>query len=82
MARQCGLGPTRFIHYTRLLNNPSPITHLARCRLVDAARQRRTTPERSILEVAFSVGYSSSQYSATVSSDKYGCTPTEFAGRR
>ncbi len=82
MARQCGLGPTRFIHYTKLLTNATPITHLTRCRLAEAARQLRSHPERSILEVALAVGYSSSQYFATAFRREFGCAPSEYLRRR
>lgn len=82
MARQCGLGVTRFIHHTKKLTNATPIVHLTESRLKLAARLLRDEPRRSVLDIALTCGFASSQYFATVFSDQYGCTPTEFAGRR
>ena len=78
MARQCGLGVTRFIHHSKQLTNATPITHLTQCRLEAAALLLRAAPGRSILDVALACGFSSSQYFATLFRRQFGSTPTAY----
>ena len=78
MARQCGLGVTRFIHHSKQLTNATPITHLTQCRLDAAARLLRDEPDRSILDVALACGFSSSQYFATLFRQQFRCAPREY----
>ncbi|MBI5693093.1 MAG: AraC family transcriptional regulator [Verrucomicrobia bacterium] len=75
MARQCGLGVTRFIHHSKQLTNTTPIPHLTRCRLEAAARLLRENRRRSVLEVALATGFSSSQYFATCFRRHFGVPP-------
>lgn len=78
MARQCGLGVTRFIHHSKTLTNATPITHLTQCRLGAAARLLRANPGGSILEVALACGFASSQYFATCFRRQFGCAPRDY----
>lgn len=78
MARQCGLGPTHFIHYSKKLTNTTPIRHLNRCRLQAAARMLREEPERSILDITMACGFNSSQYFATLFRSEFGQAPGEY----
>ena len=78
MARQCGLGVTRFIHHSKQLTNATPITRLTQCRLDTAARLLREMPPRPIIAIALECGFSSSQYFATVFRRQFGCAPTEY----
>lgn len=78
MARQCGLGPTHFIHYSKQLTNTTPIRHLNQCRLQAAARMLREEPQRSILDITMACGFNSSQYFATMFRQEFGRTPGEY----
>lgn len=81
MARQCGLGVTRFIHHSKQLTNATPITHLTQRRLEAAAARLRERPGASVLEVALACGFSSSQYFATLFRRRFGCPPREWRQR-
>lgn len=75
MAKECGLGRTRFLHYCRQSVNVTPLE------LLQDLRMRRATEllcagRHSILEVALLCGYQSSQYFATVYRRHTGQTPT------
>lgn len=78
MARQCGLGPTHFIHYSKQLTNTTPIRHLNQCRLQAAARMLKEEPQRSILDITMACGFNSSQYFATLFRNEFGKTPGNF----
>ena len=80
MARQCGLGVTRFIHHSKQLTNATPNTHLTQCRLDAAAQMLRETPRRPVIDIALACGFSSSQYFATRFRRQFGCAPTAFRG--
>ena len=77
MARQCGLGVTHFIHYSKQLNNATPIEYLNQCRLEVAARHLAAEPARSITDVAFACGFNSSQYFAKLFRQQFGCAPRD-----
>ncbi|MCX6895951.1 MAG: AraC family transcriptional regulator [Verrucomicrobia bacterium] len=78
MARQCGLGVTHFIHYSKQLTNTTPILHLNQCRLEAAARMLKANPQRSVLEVTMACGFNSSQYFATLFRRQFGKTPRDY----
>lgn len=78
MARSCGLGPTRFVHYVKRLTNMTPAQVLKHYRLEAAAKALRESPRTTITDVALEFGFSSSQYFATLFADRYGCSPHEF----
>ena len=82
MARQCGLGVTHFIHYTKQITNSTPICYLNQCRLQAALRQLAETPKRSIIDIAFASGFNSSQYFAKLFRQQFGCAPRDFRPAR
>jgi AraC-like DNA-binding protein len=66
MAEQCGLGRTRFTHYCCELTNRSPLEYLNNCRIEQACRLLENDSKQSVTDIAFSCGFTSSQYFATV----------------
>ncbi len=78
MARQCGLGRSRFAAYCRQTVNLTPAEYLTHCR-IDAAKQRLTQASpTSVTEIALACGFQSSQYFATVFKRLTGLTPRAF----
>jgi AraC-like DNA-binding protein len=75
MARSCGLGVSQFSHYVKCLVNMSPMHYLCQCRIDRAAELLKTTPEVSITDTALELGFSSSQYFATVFRRRFGYSP-------
>ncbi|NLF09837.1 MAG: AraC family transcriptional regulator [Pirellulaceae bacterium] len=78
MARQCGMGATNFIHFSKQLNNATPMRYLNRLRLAAAAKLLREEPERSVTEIALDCGFASSQYFATLFRGMYGLAPRVY----
>ncbi len=78
MANACGLGRSRFAEHCNQLTNMSPMEYLAKCRIDHAAELLRHCPSLSVTDVAFRVGFNSSQYFATVFRSQFGCTPREY----
>jgi len=78
MARRCGLGVPQFVHYCRQLYNTSPMKHLSHCRLKQAARLLAEEPQRTVTDIGLALGFSSSQYFATVFRGQMGCSPLAF----
>ena len=78
MAEQCGLGVTSFVHYCKQLYNMTPGIYLNQLRVETAASLLKKSPEINITEAAFSCGFSSSQYFATVFKRYKGCSPKEY----
>lgn len=81
MARQCGLGVTYFVHHCRQLTNMTPMQYLNHCRIETASKMLLDEPKKSITDVAFACGFSSSQYFATVFSRHTGRSPKVFRCR-
>ncbi len=82
MARQCGLGRTRFAHYCQKITNMTPIRYLASCRVERACEMLVAEPQKSITRVALDCGFDSGQYFATVFRQVTGASPREFRERR
>ncbi len=78
MAERCGMGVTRFTSHCRRVTNLSPIEYLTRQRLEAAVAMLCASPPRSITDIAFSCGFSSSQYFAKVFRQRFGSSPTEY----
>ena len=78
MARQCGLGVTHFIHYSKLLTNTTPILHLNQCRLEAAARRLCAEPHASVTAIALDCGFASSQYFATLFRRQFDRPPRDY----
>lgn len=55
--------------------------YLTKLRLVEAAR-RLSVGDKSVMDVAFSVGYSSASYFTAVFKKEYGCTPSAYRNVR
>ena len=82
MARQCGLGVTHFIHYTRQITNSTPVCYLNQCRLQAALWLLAETPKRNITDIALSSGFNSSQYFAKLFRQQFGCAPRDYRPAR
>jgi AraC family L-rhamnose operon regulatory protein RhaS len=80
MAHACGLRLTRFAEHVRALTNLSPGQFVTRHRLEHAAGLLLREPHLPITDIALNVGFSSSQYFATVFSSQYGCPPRNYRG--
>lgn len=78
MARQCGLGRSRFTEYCRQITNLTPIEYLTQSRLEAAKQMLIAQPVLPITEIALTCGFQSSQYFATVFHQKMGCSPRDF----
>ena len=81
MAKSCGLGVTRFVHYCRQVTNMSPAEYLNTLRASRAAELLSGSPEMSVTDISFACGFGSSQYFATVFKRHHGCSPTELRSR-
>jgi AraC family L-rhamnose operon regulatory protein RhaS len=81
MAKSCGLGVTQFVRHVSALTNMTPARYLKHCRLSFAAEALREQSSTTITEIAFSSGFSSSQYFATAFAERFGCSPHEFRVR-
>jgi AraC family L-rhamnose operon regulatory protein RhaS len=75
MARQCGLGSSAFADYCCRITNQTPVKYLTHCRIEAARKLLASRPDLSITDVAFSCGFQSSQYLATVFRQKMGQSP-------
>ena len=82
MAECCGLGTTRFVHYCRRVTNLSPLQYLNRLRLTVAAGMLKREPGKSITDIAFGCGFSTSQYFATAFRKQHGCSPRQYRAQR
>jgi AraC family L-rhamnose operon regulatory protein RhaS len=79
MARHCGMGKTAFSKYCREITNASPVEFLNRCRLDRAAQMLLERPVSSITEVAFALGFNSSQYFAACFRQRFHTSPRSYA---
>jgi AraC-like DNA-binding protein len=75
MAKNCGLGRSRFAAYCRQITNVSPMEFLTRCRVDAAAELLLKRPDMNITAIAFACGFRSSQYFATVFHQRLQCSP-------
>ena len=78
IARACRVGVTYLTASCKEIFNATPSDQLCRIRLAHAARLLREAPPRPITEVAFAVGFNSSQYFATRFRKQFGTTPGAF----
>lgn len=82
MARACRVGVTYLTASCKEIFNATPSDQLCRIRLAHAARLLREQSECSITEIAFRVGFNSSQYFATRFRKQFGTTPGAFREER
>ncbi len=75
MAESCHLGATRFVQYCEKLTNMAPARYLRHKRVQKAAALLAADPGRSITDIAFACGFSSSQHFASVFRQLTGKTP-------
>lgn len=78
MADSCGLGVTRFVHYCKKITNQTPQQYLNQLRLEAATRMLVADAAKSITDIAFDCGFSTSQYFATAFRKQHGVTPRQF----
>lgn len=75
MAEQCGLSSSAFTQYCCRITNQTPIKYLVHCRVEAAKQLLAVKPSLSITDIAFTCGFQSSQYLATVFRQKTGLSP-------
>jgi len=78
MAQSAGVGLTRFTHHCKRLTNLTPMRYLMMKRLELSKKILIESEDLSVAEVAFSCGFSTSQYFSTVFKKHEKCTPLEF----
>ena len=78
MADSAGVGLTRFTHHCKKLTNLTPMRYLMLRRLNMAKEILLDNKDFSVAEVAFSCGFSTSQYFSTVFKKHENCTPIEY----
>lgn len=76
MAMECNLSRTQFTQHCQVLTNMTPVRYLQMLRL-NAARRLLENGNGSVTNVAFDVGFSSSQYFATCYKKRFGFSPME-----
>ena len=76
------LSPARFYQAFKERTGTNPKDHLLRLRLEEAVRLLRNQPDRSVIDIAHELGFSSSQYFATVFRRYLGTTPSRLRGQR
>ena len=77
LVTRTGYGRSRFFELFRANTGMTPNDYLRRLRL-EAARELLSNTSRSVTEIAFKVGFNSSQYFSTVFLQYTGLTPTGF----
>ena len=81
MAQSAGVGLTRFTHHCKRLTNLTPMRYLMIKRLELAKKILVEQESLSVAEVAFSCGFSTSQYFSTVFKKHEKCTPIEYRNK-
>lgn len=78
MAAECNLSRTQFAKHCQSLTNMTPARYLQMIRLEAARTMLVSNATRSITEVAFDCGFSSSQYFATCFRKQFGVSPGQL----
>jgi AraC-like DNA-binding protein len=78
LANIAGLSKSRFSAKFRQQVGESPVQHLLHCKTELAAEWLRNRPELSVTDIAMELGFSSSQYFATVFRRMTGRSPSEY----
>jgi len=78
MAESCHMGVTQFVHCFRKLTNMTPTRYLTHARIERACDLLARQPDVTITEIAFAIGFSSSQYFTNVFSRQMCCTPRDY----
>lgn len=80
-AKTAGLSPSQFSKEFKAITGTTPGDHLLRLRVEEAARRLADEPGLTVTQVAFDLGFSSSQYFATVFRRYIGGSPSFWRGR-
>lgn len=78
MADHCGLGLTSLSKYCKEITNMTPVNYLIKLRLEAAAKLLKEEHSRSITDICYDCGFSSTQYFATVFKRRFKCTPRNY----
>ncbi|MGY6647850.1 helix-turn-helix domain-containing protein [Wenyingzhuangia sp. IMCC45574] len=78
MAKSAGVGLTRFTYHCKQITNLTPMKYLNIRRLELSKELLIKEPTTNITEIAYSCGFTSSQYFATLFKKYEKCTPNEF----
>lgn len=78
IARACRVGITYLTDSCHGLFNTTPSEQLNRIRLGHAAQMLKQKPEMSVTEIAFAVGFNTSQYFSTRFKKRYSVTPHAY----
>ncbi|SFZ90924.1 AraC family transcriptional regulator, L-rhamnose operon regulatory protein RhaS [Flaviramulus basaltis] len=78
MAKSAGVGITRFTYHCKQLTNLTPMRYLMIKRLKMSKDILIENEKMSVAEVAFTCGFSTSQYFSTVFKKHEKCTPIEY----
>lgn len=78
MSEHCGLGMTSLSKYCKQLTNMTPVNYLIKIRLEVAAKILRQMGAKSVTEVGYDCGFSSSQYFATAFKKRFKCSPSDY----
>lgn len=81
MAQSAGVGLTRFTYHCKRITNQTPMRYLMMQRLKMSKIMLLENHELSITDVAFTCGFSTSQYFSTVFKKHEKCTPLEFKNK-
>ena len=81
MAESAGVGVTRFTHHCKRLTNVTPMRYLTMRRLDLSKKILKENGELTIAEVAYSCGFTTSQYFSTVFKKHEKCSPNAFKSR-
>lgn len=82
MSEKCGLGVTSFVRYCRKITNQTPMQYLSTIRVERAAEMLLSDADKSVIEIAFECGFSSSQYFSTAFKRHFHCSPREYRKAR
>jgi AraC family L-rhamnose operon regulatory protein RhaS len=78
MATHCGLGITSLTKYCKQLTNLTPVNYLIKIRLEAAAQMLADHKDKSITDICYDCGFSSSQYFATTFRKLFNCSPNNY----
>lgn len=78
MANSAGVGLTRFTHHCKQITNLTPMQYLTYKRIEKAKILLIENNNFTITQVAYSCGFTTSQYFATVFKKHENCTPNEY----
>lgn len=78
MAESAGIGLTRFTHHCKRLTNLTPMRYLTMKRLEMSKSMLVESTNLSVAKIAYSCGFTTSQYFSTVFKRHENCTPAEY----